>query len=57
MELRQRLKQDPALNGTKLTYMPFFLKVPQPEALPSSQICASRSIRSAAPRCLLPSEM
>lgn len=26
VELRQRLKQDPALNGTKLTYMPFFLK-------------------------------
>jgi 2-oxoisovalerate dehydrogenase E2 component (dihydrolipoyl transacylase) len=26
VELRQRLKGDPSLRGTKLTYMPFFLK-------------------------------
>jgi pyruvate/2-oxoglutarate dehydrogenase complex dihydrolipoamide acyltransferase (E2) component len=27
VELRQRLKADHALQATKLTYMPFFLKV------------------------------
>jgi hypothetical protein len=27
VELRQRLKGDPALEQAKLTYMPFFLKV------------------------------